>query len=44
MMNRSITIAALLLMLAQIVPVWHLDCLPDEAAARLCCNTCAHGA
>ena len=30
--------------LAQIVPVWHLDCLPDEAAARLCCNTCAHGA
>lgn len=31
-------------LLAQIVPVWHLDCLPDEAAARLCCNTCAHGA
>jgi hypothetical protein len=31
-------------LLAQYVPVWHLDCLPDEAAARLCCNTCAHGA
>ena len=31
-------------LLAQMVPVWHLDCLPDEAAARLCCNTCAHGA
>lgn len=30
--------------LVQLVPVWHLDCLPDEAAARLCCNTCAHGA
>ena len=30
-------------LLAQLVPVWHLDCLPDEAAARLCCNTCAHG-
>ena len=30
--------------LAQIVPVWHLDCLPDEAASRLFCNTCAHGA
>ena len=29
-------------LLAQYVPVWHLDCLPDEAAARLCCNTCAH--
>ena len=29
-------------LLAQMVPVWHLDCLPDEAAARLCCNTCAH--
>jgi hypothetical protein len=31
-------------LLAQYVPVWHLDCLPDEAAARLSCNTCAHGA
>ena len=31
-------------LLAQMVPVWHLDCLPDEAAARLSCNTCAHGA
>ena len=30
-------------LLAQLVPVWHLDCLPDEAAARLSCNTCAHG-
>lgn len=30
-------------LLAQLVPVWHLDCLPDEAAARLCCNTCTHG-
>jgi len=27
-------------LLAQLVPIWHLDCLPDEAAARLCCNTC----
>ena len=24
--------------LASSVPVWHLDCLPDEAAARLCCS------
>ena len=24
--------------LAAHVPVWHLDCLPDEAAARLCCG------
>ena len=31
-------------MLAQLVPVWHLDCLPDEAAARLSCQNCAHGA
>ena len=31
-------------LLAQIVPVWHLDCLPDEAAARLSCQNCAHGA
>ena len=30
-------------LLAQLVPVWHLDCLPDEAAARLCCKTCANG-
>jgi hypothetical protein len=22
--------------LATNIPVWHLDCLPDEAAARLC--------
>ena len=21
------------------VPTWHLECLPDEAAARLCCET-----
>ena len=25
--------------LAMNVPVWHLDCLPDEAAAQLCHNT-----
>ena len=25
--------------LASSVPVWHLDCLPDEAAARLCAET-----
>jgi len=25
--------------LASNVPVWHLDCLPDEAAARLCYET-----
>lgn len=30
-------------LLVQLVPVWHLDCLPDEAAARLSCNTCVHG-
>ena len=30
-------------LLAQYVPVWHLDCLPDEAAARLCCQNCTHG-
>lgn len=30
-------------LLAQMVPVWHLDCLPDEAAAQLCCKTCADG-
>lgn len=27
-------------LLAQFVPIWHLDCLPDEAAARLCCKNC----
>ncbi|MBR5394023.1 MAG: hypothetical protein IK144_02945 [Bacteroidaceae bacterium] len=26
-----------------LVPVWHLECLPDEAAARLCCTTTANG-
>jgi len=25
--------------LAMHVPVWHLECLPDEAAAQLCCGT-----
>lgn len=25
--------------LVQLVPFWHLDCLPDEDAARLCCKT-----
>ncbi len=30
-------------LLAQLVPIWHLDCLPDEEAARLCCKNCAHG-
>ena len=25
-------------LLIQLVPFWHLDCLPDEAAARLCCK------
>ena len=29
-------------LLAQLVPMWHLKCLPDEAAARLSCKTCAH--
>ena len=24
--------------LASSLPVWHLECLPDEAAAHLCCN------
>ena len=28
-------------LIASLVPVWHLDCLPDEAAARLCCETTA---
>ena len=27
--------------LAKNVPVWHLDCLPDETAARLCCESVA---
>lgn len=27
-------------LLAQTVPVWHLDCLPNEEAARLCCQAC----
>ncbi|SHK78181.1 hypothetical protein [Fibrobacter sp. UWB12] len=27
--------------LASHVPVWHLECLPDEAAAKLCCETIA---
>ena len=27
--------------LAKHVPVWHLECLPDEAAARLCCESVA---
>ncbi len=27
-------------LIAQYVPVWHLDCLPDEAAAQLCNKTC----
>ena len=31
-------------LLAQLVPVWQLECLPDEAAAQLCCKNCAHGA
>ena len=26
-------------LLAENVPIWHLECLPDEAAARLCCQT-----
>ena len=25
--------------LAQTIPMWHLECLPDEAAARLCHDT-----
>ena len=29
-------------LLAQIVPIWHLDCLPDEGAARLCSDQVAH--
>ena len=27
-------------LLAQLVPVWHLDCLPDEGAAKLCYQSC----
>lgn len=27
-------------LIAQHVSVWHLDCLPNEAAAQLCCKTC----
>ena len=27
--------------LAKNVPVWHLECLPDEAAAQLCCESVA---
>ncbi len=29
-------------LLAQLAPIWHLDCLPDEAAARLSCKTCTN--
>ena len=29
-------------LLAGGVRLWHLECLPDEAAARLCCETIAH--
>ena len=28
--------------LAASVPSWYLECLPDEAAAKLCCQTIAH--
>ena len=28
-------------LIAQHAAVWHLDCLPNEAAAQLCCKTCA---
>ena len=27
-------------LIAQHASVWHLDCLPNEAAAQLCCKTC----
>ena len=30
-------------LIAQHVAVWHLDCLPDEEAAQLCCKSCAAG-
>lgn len=26
-------------LIAMHAPIWHLDCLPDEAAAQLCCKT-----
>ena len=29
-------------LLVRLAPIWHLDCLPDEAAARLSCKNCAH--
>ena len=29
-------------LLAQFAAIWHLDCLPDEAAALLCCKNCTH--
>ena len=28
--------------LASVVPSWYLECLPDEAAAKLCCKTIVH--
>ena len=31
-------------LIAQHARVWHLDCLPDEAAAQLCCKTCTASA
>ena len=30
--------------LIRLVPFWHLDCLPDADAARLCCRTCSGNA
>ena len=30
-------------LLAQLVPVWHLDCLPDEGAAQLSHQSCTNG-
>ena len=30
-------------LLAQLVPVWHLDCLPDEGAALLSHQSCTNG-
>ena len=29
-------------LLARLAPIWHLDCLPDEAAARLSCKNCTN--
>jgi len=29
-------------LLAQYARMWHLECLPDEAAARLCCETVSY--